>query len=720
MYNSNNKYKNNNLKSDELAEPKNFRKNSLSGNILETETLDDDNELINDVDEEFVQDADEIPNDDYNSDQSTNMINSGKDSVFNKSRKVSSKKRINNKKNNLPKLSKNKKLKISKSRKVAKTTRKAKKVGAAFRAAKIALRLFFSKFGILILAGIVIFLILVIGVVCLLALSASAESPSSSTGYYDSSCDYNQTKVYYYSNTASYDNLSIDEFVVGVTYAYIKDKNLSDEATKALMVIVKTNVLSEGNYNNNNKELNLSEFGSGYIPLDEFDSDKLVSLYNEISDGIYVSSSYNGTISNLSSSDALQLDDSILTKLENVSSSLNYEEILKELYGSNDKHLYKICDHCTFYNLTENDSLWWPIGSSNPTNGNVYGGKPVTINITSKFGPRDVGGLASSYHKGIDIGAANNTPVIAIKSGTVRVVSNGCDNNGSLSNDCGGGLGNYVSIDHGNGVIAVYAHLFPNSITVSSGEVVIQGQKIAESGNSGTSNGPHLHFGYQLNGTYVNPLDYIDPNNPRPVTQYGNYVNDTNPKTTAEIKNALCATLLNNGYSENATAGILANVAAEGSFALNNLEGCYEKDQCCYNGTYGYCKHPEIGDFGSDEAYTNGVDSGAYAKNLFVNDHAGYGLIQWTSSGRKKGLYEYAKSLNLSIASFTVQYGYLIEEMKGYKTTYKYVTGNYSAYDIANNFCLDFESPANENTTCPNRANTYANTMLTYVQNNCS
>lgn len=70
-----------------------------------------------------------------------------------------------------------------------------------------------------------------------------------------------------------------------------------------------------------------------------------------------------------------------------------------------------------------------------------------------------------------------------------------------------GGYGNCVMIDHGDGVMTVYGHL--SEVTVSVGEYVDQGERVALSGNTGRSTGPHLHFEIRVNGTPVDPEPYL-------------------------------------------------------------------------------------------------------------------------------------------------------------------------------------------------------------------
>ena len=135
---------------------------------------------------------------------------------------------------------------------------------------------------------------------------------------------------------------------------------------------------------------------------------------------------------------------------------------------------------------------------------------PSYSRISSYFGSRGsplAGG--SSYHKGIDIAASNGNSIIAAEAGQVIKVVNSCSHNygKKRSCGCGGGYGNYVMINHGGGLVTIYGHC--SSINVSNGQRVARGQKIASVGSTGASTGFHLHFGTALNGTYVNPMQYL-------------------------------------------------------------------------------------------------------------------------------------------------------------------------------------------------------------------
>lgn len=121
---------------------------------------------------------------------------------------------------------------------------------------------------------------------------------------------------------------------------------------------------------------------------------------------------------------------------------------------------------------------------------------PSSTRITSEYGPRNSPTAgASSDHKGIDIGASYGADIVAAADG--RVVTASYSSSG----------GNYVMIDHGNGLYTVYMHA--SALCVSSGQAVSAGDVVAKVGSTGISTGNHLHFGVSLNGSYVSPWNYL-------------------------------------------------------------------------------------------------------------------------------------------------------------------------------------------------------------------
>ena len=122
---------------------------------------------------------------------------------------------------------------------------------------------------------------------------------------------------------------------------------------------------------------------------------------------------------------------------------------------------------------------------------------PVSGRLTSPFGMRKhpVLGIVR-MHNGIDLAAAQGTPIYATRAGKVTRTSYQA-----------GGAGNYVSINHLDGFSSIYMHM--THYVVSQGQDVSQGQLIGYVGSTGISTGPHLHFGISYAGTYVNPLAYV-------------------------------------------------------------------------------------------------------------------------------------------------------------------------------------------------------------------
>lgn len=122
---------------------------------------------------------------------------------------------------------------------------------------------------------------------------------------------------------------------------------------------------------------------------------------------------------------------------------------------------------------------------------------PVSGRLSSGFGKRTAPKKgASTYHKGVDFAVPTGTAVMASCGGTV------------IKAGWGSGYGYCVYIQHPDGRVTRYGHL--SKVLVKSGQSVKQGEKIALSGNTGVSTGPHLHFEILINGAQVNPLNYIN------------------------------------------------------------------------------------------------------------------------------------------------------------------------------------------------------------------
>ncbi len=115
---------------------------------------------------------------------------------------------------------------------------------------------------------------------------------------------------------------------------------------------------------------------------------------------------------------------------------------------------------------------------------------PACGRLTSSYGPR-----WGRMHRGQDIAAPRGTPIYAAQSGTVVYAQRR------------GGYGNLILIDHHNGIITAYAHL--NRFRVRVGDVVERRQRIGDMGSTGNSTGSHLHFETRVNGSAVNPRQYL-------------------------------------------------------------------------------------------------------------------------------------------------------------------------------------------------------------------
>ncbi|MGN0938379.1 MAG: murein hydrolase activator EnvC family protein [Selenomonas sp.] len=132
-------------------------------------------------------------------------------------------------------------------------------------------------------------------------------------------------------------------------------------------------------------------------------------------------------------------------------------------------------------------------GGSSGSGGMIW---PISGPITSEFGWRTHPITGDQrFHSGLDIGGDYGIPVHAAQGGTVTYA-------GWIS-----GYGNTVIIDHGGGITTLYGH--NQSLAVSEGQSVSQGETISYCGSTGNSTGPHCHFEVRQNGEPVSPYGYL-------------------------------------------------------------------------------------------------------------------------------------------------------------------------------------------------------------------
>lgn len=142
-------------------------------------------------------------------------------------------------------------------------------------------------------------------------------------------------------------------------------------------------------------------------------------------------------------------------------------------------------------------------GGSGQFSGSMTWPTPGFTRVTSPFGWRICPFHGREHHSGIDIGrksdgtSIDGAAIVATADGTV------------IQAGYRGGYGNTVMVDHGNGVVTLYAHQQSGGIKVSNGQKVSKGERIGTVGSTGYSTGPHLHFEVRVNGVAKNPLSYL-------------------------------------------------------------------------------------------------------------------------------------------------------------------------------------------------------------------
>lgn len=195
-----------------------------------------------------------------------------------------------------------------------------------------------------------------------------------------------------------------------------------------------------------------------------------------------------------------------IIKIKDTPTYINTNENLKNINGLNKKN-YKsgikenVIENINVKNITDNQEVQGIQNIQNENINNKNFGKilwPVKSGrITSKFGNRNHPVLKSvKFHRGVDIAVSLGTPVYAGIKGIVTFAGKR------------GNYGNLVEIEGSDGIKVRYAHL--SKIDVVTGQKVLDGEKVAETGNTGMSTGPHLHYEIIVDDSPVNPLNFHD------------------------------------------------------------------------------------------------------------------------------------------------------------------------------------------------------------------
>ena len=195
-----------------------------------------------------------------------------------------------------------------------------------------------------------------------------------------------------------------------------------------------------------------------------------------------------------------------IIKIKDTPTYINTNENLKNINGLNKKN-YKsgikenVIENINVKNIVDNQEVQRIQNIQNENINNKNFGKilwPVKSGkITSKFGNRNHPVLKSvKFHRGVDIAVSLGTPVYAGIRGIVTFAGKR------------GNYGNLVEIKGSDGIKVRYAHL--SKIDVVAGQRVSDGEKVAETGNTGMSTGPHLHYEIIVNESPVNPLNFHD------------------------------------------------------------------------------------------------------------------------------------------------------------------------------------------------------------------
>jgi hypothetical protein len=192
-------------------------------------------------------------------------------------------------------------------------------------------------------------------------------------------------------------------------------------------------------------------------------------------------------------------------------------------------------------------------------------------------------------HTGTDFGIPTGTLVLASADGVVVYTHNGCANTGYVGNPCGGRCGNYVQLEHADGSRTIYCHMQLDSLMVSRGQRVRCGQPLGRSASSGSSSGPHLHFGWKRSANAAS----IDSYRGRCTTSPGAWVDQRSyPMSPADVCACTPSPEMCNGRDDDCDGAVdegLTRPCYTGPAGTAGRGLCREGMQTCSGGAWGAC-----------------------------------------------------------------------------------------------------------------------------------
>ncbi|WP_099192085.1 peptidoglycan DD-metalloendopeptidase family protein [Tepidibacter mesophilus] len=257
---------------------------------------------------------------------------------------------------------------------------------------------------------------------------------------------------------------------------------------------------------------------------------------------------------------------------------------------------------------SEIKKMIWPVPSCNRIS--AYFGRLY-------YEPRIKG---KKIYSGIAIPAKEGSEIVASADGKVMI-----------SKEVGG-YGNVVFIDHGEGIVTIYAHC--SELLVEEGSQVKKGDKIAKTGFTGRATGPCLHFEVRVNGKYVNPQKYVKPIEKSINGEYNLKISDAKEKL-----NLLCQQINSESNSKNIEQ-VLTNFTK--SIEDKSIDAIYFAKET--GGIYleSYNELPDDYDARERTWYRQAKEEGEYTSEIYIDIENGDKVITMTH-----GIYENGKFIGV-------------------------------------------------------------------------